>query len=204
MVITRNRKILQIATIIFYFSLLISLPRATFADEVTITTYYPAPYGVYKEFKTTGDTSLATDSGSVGIGTDSPDGVLGVNGEINFVPQDSEPSSNEGSLYYDNTADEFKYYNGSIWQAVGGGGGPESWTCTARSQRHSTCAYDQLCIAEVSCQGDEKAISGGCEVPMGRFGGHSWMVNRPTNQGWRCVESSGNSLVLYAWANCCE
>ena len=30
------------------------------AEQLTMTTYYPAPYGVYKEFTTTSKTSLAT------------------------------------------------------------------------------------------------------------------------------------------------
>ncbi len=52
------------------------------ADQITISTYYPAPYGVYREFKTTSNTYLATDSGNVGIGTTSPGGKLDVNGTI--------------------------------------------------------------------------------------------------------------------------
>lgn len=39
------------------------------AETITITTYYPAPYGAYNELTTTGNTYLARDSGKVGIGT---------------------------------------------------------------------------------------------------------------------------------------
>ena len=42
------------------------------AEEITLTTYYPAPYGAYEELSTTGKTCLATTSGNVGIGTTSP------------------------------------------------------------------------------------------------------------------------------------
>ncbi len=43
------------------------------AEEITLTTYYPAPFGVYKDFETTENTHLATTtSGSVGIGTVNP------------------------------------------------------------------------------------------------------------------------------------
>ncbi len=41
-------------------------------EELMITTYYPSPYGVYKEFTTTDNTYLATDAGQVGVGTTSP------------------------------------------------------------------------------------------------------------------------------------
>ena len=43
------------------------------AEDVKITTYYPSPYGAYKELSTTGDTNLATDpAAKVGIGTLTP------------------------------------------------------------------------------------------------------------------------------------
>jgi len=39
------------------------------AEDITLTTYYPAPYGAYEELSTTGNTYLATDSGkNVGMG----------------------------------------------------------------------------------------------------------------------------------------
>ncbi|MBU1113322.1 MAG: hypothetical protein KKH93_05555 [Candidatus Omnitrophica bacterium] len=42
-------------------------------ENITVTTYYPAPYGVYKELKTTGNTSLAVSPNSqLGVGTESP------------------------------------------------------------------------------------------------------------------------------------
>ena len=53
-----------------------------YAGEVKFTTYYPAPYGEYKELETTGNTYLATGSTAdfVGIGTDQPSSKLHVNG----------------------------------------------------------------------------------------------------------------------------
>lgn len=57
-----------------YFGLLflLSCTASTFAEEsITITTYYPSPYGSYNRLTTAGDTYLATASGSVGIGTSS-------------------------------------------------------------------------------------------------------------------------------------
>ncbi len=55
---------------------------AGMAEDITLTTYYPAPYGAYDELTTTGDTYLATDSeGNVGIGTTQP----GVGQKLNVV-----------------------------------------------------------------------------------------------------------------------
>lgn len=60
-----------IGIVVFFIFVLFSL---SFAEEtMTITTYYPSPYGSYNQLTTTGNTYLATSSGSrVGIGTSSP------------------------------------------------------------------------------------------------------------------------------------
>ncbi len=56
-----------IGIVVFFIFVLFSL---SFAEEtLTITTYYPSPYGSYNQLTTTGNTYLATSSGSVGIGT---------------------------------------------------------------------------------------------------------------------------------------
>lgn len=48
------------------------------SENVTLSTYYPAPSGVYNKMITTGATLLATSGGSVGIGTTTPDAKLQV------------------------------------------------------------------------------------------------------------------------------
>ncbi len=42
------------------------------SESVTLSTYYPAPSGVYTNMITTGNTYLARDGGSVGIGSTAP------------------------------------------------------------------------------------------------------------------------------------
>lgn len=83
------------------------------ADEIKFSTYYPAPFGKYREFDTTGKTCLATDEwgieganarvgigttdpgtaklavigGNVGIGTTEPQAILDVNSTTSgFLP----------------------------------------------------------------------------------------------------------------------
>jgi hypothetical protein len=49
-----------------------------FAGKVELTTYYPAPYGEYKNLSSTEDSSFATATGNVGIGTTEPSALLTV------------------------------------------------------------------------------------------------------------------------------
>lgn len=58
--------------------LLLGIITPVIAEEITLVTYYPAPRGVYEELRTTGTTALATQSGSVGIGTTAPSNLLHV------------------------------------------------------------------------------------------------------------------------------
>jgi hypothetical protein len=59
----------------FFYAFLLALLGfgvTLMAEGITLTTYYPAPYGAYDELSTTGNTYLATTSGNVGIGTTAP------------------------------------------------------------------------------------------------------------------------------------
>ncbi len=68
----RKLKFFPFPYFIFVY-LVISFIHPLFADEsITITTYYPSPYGVYKELTTTSNAYLATTGGYVGIGTTVP------------------------------------------------------------------------------------------------------------------------------------
>jgi len=76
-------KFLSISLLIFLLLPLtvFSQPQSATEETITITTYYPAPYGSYAELSTTGNTYLATEGGRVGIGTMTPDAKLEVNGQ---------------------------------------------------------------------------------------------------------------------------
>ncbi len=54
------------------------------SESVTLSTYYPAPSGVYTQMITTGNTWLARDGGKVGIGVLMPATTLDVNGSAQF------------------------------------------------------------------------------------------------------------------------
>lgn len=66
-------KIIGFAAMLLFFGLSLSYAQ----EQLTITTYYPSPYGVYNELRTYRHTHLATESGfKVGIGTTTPDQKL--------------------------------------------------------------------------------------------------------------------------------
>ncbi len=48
------------------------------SESIVLTTYYPAPSGVYARLVTTDNTYLARDRGAVGIGTKNPTGKLSI------------------------------------------------------------------------------------------------------------------------------
>ncbi len=64
---------------------LLFIIRVIESETVTITTYYPAPYGAYVSILTTRDTWLARDTGNVGIGTTNPQAKLDVAGRVRIV-----------------------------------------------------------------------------------------------------------------------
>lgn len=80
-------------------------------EDITITTYYPSPFGVYNE--------LETNRFMVGAGVMPDD-----DGVVNFQQLAAAPagaaSNTEGALYYNTTSSEFRYHNGAGWQSFGG------------------------------------------------------------------------------------
>ena len=61
---------------------MIFMACAAYANTITLSTFYPSPYGSYQNLDTTSDTYLATDGGKVGIGTKTPRELLEVNGNV--------------------------------------------------------------------------------------------------------------------------
>ncbi|MEA3306781.1 MAG: hypothetical protein U9Q34_03250 [Elusimicrobiota bacterium] len=72
-------KVLAILTALF----ICFHPKLLGSEQLTLTTYYPSPYGGYAKLLTTKDTVLARDGGGVGVGYSNPGSAkLAVNGRV--------------------------------------------------------------------------------------------------------------------------
>lgn len=63
-------------------AMVLATPAELATERLTMTTYYPSPYGVYQRLRSTQDAYLATASGSVGVGTATPGRKLHVVGDM--------------------------------------------------------------------------------------------------------------------------
>jgi hypothetical protein len=66
-------------------AMLLSAASELSSENVTLTTYYPAPSGVYTQMITTGETYLSRDAGTTGIGTAAPNGAYKLDIEGNAL-----------------------------------------------------------------------------------------------------------------------
>jgi hypothetical protein len=102
--------ILQISLLFISCFLLVSVCHAqgSTSEQITITTYYPSPYGVYQSLEarrmvigSTPTTSMPTD-----------DGV------IHFQSRNAVPGATDGALFY-GSGHVFSYYNSNKWVILG-------------------------------------------------------------------------------------
>jgi hypothetical protein len=119
---------LKLKNFLFFFSLsflsvLIFNPLALAEDYITITTYYPSPYGAYNKLQSNklavGDTNADSELNSSDL--PSADGQIYAARSIILKPQASLPDSDEltGELVYKNSDKTLYHYDGSAWAAVG-------------------------------------------------------------------------------------
>ncbi len=139
---------MKIKALFFIFILGFLLANFVFAQEqLTVTTYYPSPYGVYKELKTTSNSYFAVEDGSVGIGTDSPAAKLDVEGGIKIGNTNLCNASRAGTLRYN--SGEMQYCDGSQWKSAFGKGIVTGYAKTSYEDEHGGigCAVwgDAIC-----------------------------------------------------------
>lgn len=103
------------------------VPSCFAQESITITTYYPSPYGVYNELQTNKFAVGDTDgSGNLNAGDQPPEkGQLYTARSVIYKPQGSLPAFNarKGELVYNDSDNALYLYTGASWVKQGGGGG---------------------------------------------------------------------------------
>ena len=168
---------LVIITILFIPTLAFSDATPS-SESVTVTTYYPAPYGEYKE--------VSAYKLRLG-GAPAPQN----NGNVTFLPQAGDPDSKTGAftngqtgeVAYSSTKNAFYYYDGSKWAGLGGTGtGPGSWVC-----QNKQAAHPQYQAVSLYCDSGYKLIVGSC----GGSSEGSYFRGWPLSNGWHCPWRNG-------------
>lgn len=188
------------------------------AEQLTLTTSYPVPSGIYNQLITTGNGPTNTifnrnggntilvpgsnSGGMVGIGTDNPVAKLSVNGGVQLGNETTCSPGKAGTLRWNGSA--VQSCNGSAWAAVGGGS-PARVTLTADGPT-MTWAWS---TAYVSCPSGYAVTGGG----GGCYGGWnapapSMISNININNAWivSCFipNGSGASITARATVHCSQ
>ena len=184
---------------LFFSSLLFAQATEEQNDTITITTYYPAPFGVYRDLRTK----------RLVVGDDI---VPNVDGVVNFQGLENDPSfRNDGALYYNSSQHRFKYYDGSTndWKELGGGGvmiddfrieeNFVSWS----SNPPSSIKVDVYCpegYIRTGCSGIGDFYKGQYVYSGGLTGGTIPVEDSQGRQG--CSFLSASTGNAYVWAYC--
>lgn len=190
-----------------FFILILSSP--SFCEEkITITTYYPSPYGSYNELTTTGNTYLATTSGNVGIGTASPNAKLHI--ASGFIRVDSGQGITAGGTMNVNGDSAVSINTNSSnavtinsSQLVGIGTGSPGYRLDVASGGATTARFGTAAADTVVIGGGVGKITCGTFDPVFNIDGEKYATYLPDFAGGVRVEASGSvELIAGDGAGC--
>ncbi len=182
----------------------VSFAQSNYTESLTITTYYPAPHGVYNMMR----------ASKMVVGSTGPvEDFADFDGALRFKPVTTPPeaaSQPVGTMYFDDTSKTLKYYNGTgDWQPISdklGSGGNVTYTTvhvtgTSRtlSAGFSSNAEVTKCIGTsvISCDG---SLTCECRntVPIARQEFSSNQVSTPIGSG--CTASVNGRIITVSYA----
>lgn len=108
-ILLMRETMIRIYFLFFLGVFIFSPPFALSQEEITITSYYPSPYGSYNQLRaarfTVGDATVP----------------LPVNdGVLHFQGLAADPAGGlEGDVYYNTAANTLRYFDGATWRAPG-------------------------------------------------------------------------------------
>ncbi len=139
----RFNSFLLIGYFLFYFFLGYIFAQGN--EQITITTYYPSPYGSYQE--------LRANVLAIGVGETLPDPTIAAQRDLRLVnfqgiagppPMAAFPGATpvqmDGTIYYDSTLNDFFYYSDSALATIG-------WPWMYLDQPCYTAYQSAACIA---------------------------------------------------------
>lgn len=106
---TRIRLVVALAALLLWVGTMV-----LYSENLTLTTSYPSPAGIYRALTSTGDTILARDGGRVGIGTAGPAYKFDVSGAGRFSANgrvylaDGAPAGARGLELFESNAASFE------------------------------------------------------------------------------------------------
>lgn len=171
--------------------------QQTQEESVSITTYYPSPYGAYNQLSSNKFSVGDTNGDGKLTDADQPpeDGKLYVAKSVIYKPQIGDPATwstlnaKEGELAYSSSKDAFYAYNGSSWVAQVGAGAvvyaPKcSWNCSLQTSTYSCVGS----CSPPSCVQGYTDLGTGCAAMGGEVFGPSPMQITPTAIGYGYCE----------------
>jgi hypothetical protein len=159
---------LSLSLSLSFLSALIFNSSAFAEDYITITTYYPSPYGVYNKLQSNKLAVGDTNDDSEMTSSDQPpaNGQIYTARSVIYKPQSSLPATDllKGEVAYNNSDNKLYSYDGSAWAAVGGSSGNGVTMLSAESSgtyshtNAATYCRNLSAAAAVSLTGDTTTV----------------------------------------------
>ena len=172
--VTLRLRLTRVKLVLLFAGFFLCLhPRFLGSETMTLTTYYPAPYGAYSSLMTTGgavggavlNTLLARDQGNVGIGTPTPASKLSVSRGLQIGNDPAAcGAANTGTLRWN--SGKLQMCDGTIWKELAGVGAVLYGGAYTQAQNGSNPGITMKYGSSPFCP-SPNLYTGNCSCPAG-------------------------------------